>query len=63
MALLKIPGAKVRVLRQKAGLTQADLAQKLGISASYLNLIEHERRPVTAAVLVRLAQVLDLDLR
>lgn len=63
MPPLKFPGRKVRGLRLKAGLSQADLAQRIGISASYLNLIEHERRPVTAGVLVRLAQVLDIDLR
>jgi hypothetical protein len=39
------------------------LAERLGISASYLNLIEHERRSLTAGLLVRLAQTLDLDLR
>ncbi len=39
------------------------LAQRLGVSASYLNLIEHDRRPLTAGLLVRLAQVLDLDLK
>src|SRR5438093_2258864 len=63
MATLKVPGRKVRTLRRHAGLSQADLAQRLGISASYLNLIEHERRTLTAGLLVKLAQVLDLDLR
>ena len=63
MATLKVPGRKVRALRRHAGLSQADLAQRLGISASYLNLIEHERRTLTAGLLVKLAQVLDLDLR
>jgi hypothetical protein len=63
MATLKVPGRRVRALRQAGGLTQAALAERLGISASYLNLIEHERRTLTAGLLVRLAQVLDLDLR
>src|SRR5687767_12955720 len=63
MATHSIPGRRVRALRSRAGLTQTELAQRLGVSASYLNLIEHERRPLTAGVLVRLAQVLDLDLR
>jgi predicted transcriptional regulator/transcriptional regulator with XRE-family HTH domain len=63
MATPRIPGRRVRALRSRAGLSQTDLAQRLGISASYLNLIEHERRTLTAGLLVKLAQVLDLDLR
>ena len=43
-------------------MTQVRLAEALGISASYLNLLEHGRRPVTAALLIRLAQILELDL-
>ncbi len=56
-------GRKVRALRLKAGLTQAALAQRLEISPSYLNLIEHDRRPLGAGLLIRLAQELDLDLK
>ncbi|HEY7727746.1 MAG TPA: helix-turn-helix domain-containing protein, partial [Candidatus Eisenbacteria bacterium] len=56
-------GKKVRAIRAREGLTQAALAQRLGISASYLNLIEHNQRPVSANLLLRLAQELDLDLR
>src|SRR5262245_33893144 len=56
-------GKKVRSLRTSAGLSQAALAERLQVSPSYLNLIEHDRRPLTAPLLIRLAQVLDLDLR
>lgn len=56
-------GKKVRALRTREGLTQAALAQRLGISASYLNLIEHNQRPVSANLLLKLAQAFDLDLR
>jgi predicted transcriptional regulator/transcriptional regulator with XRE-family HTH domain len=56
-------GAKVRALRRQQGLTQAQLATRLGISASYLNLIEHGRRPLSAPLLIRLAEVFALDLR
>ncbi len=56
-------GGKVRALRRREGLTQVRLAEKLGISASYLNLIEHDKRPLSASVLIKLAQVFDIDLR
>lgn len=57
-----ILGAKLRAFRRRQGLTQSDLAQRLGISASYLNLIENNRRPLTAPLLLKLAQVFQLDL-
>jgi predicted transcriptional regulator/DNA-binding XRE family transcriptional regulator len=50
-------------LRRREGLTQAQLARRLGISASYLNLIENDRRPLTAPLLIRLAQQFDVDLQ
>lgn len=43
------------------GMTQAALAQRVGISGSYLNLIEHGKREVGGALLKRLAGALDLD--
>ncbi len=56
-------GAKIRALRRGRDMTQAGLAQRLGISASYLNLIEHDRRALTAPLLIKLAQVLEIDLK
>ncbi len=56
-------GGKVRALRRQRSLTQAQLAERLGISASYLNLIEHNRRSLSAPLLIRMAEVLDLDLK
>ncbi len=47
-------GRTVRRLRQEQSLTQQALAVRLGISASYLNLIEHEQRAVTASLLIKL---------
>jgi len=55
-------GQKLRQLRQQHGLTQAQMAGKLGISASYLNLIEHDQRPATVSLLLKLAQLFNLDL-
>jgi predicted transcriptional regulator/DNA-binding XRE family transcriptional regulator len=56
-------GHGVRRVRRARGLTQAAMAEGLGISASYLNLIERNQRPVTAALLMRLADLYDLDPR
>ncbi|MCC6644378.1 MAG: DUF2083 domain-containing protein [Polyangiaceae bacterium] len=55
-------GAKVRAVRRRGGLSQQQLAEKLGISASYLNLIENHRRPLPAPLLVKLAQLFEMDL-
>lgn len=56
-------GAKVRALRRRERMTQVHLAERLGVSASYLNLIENNRRPLTAPLLLRLAQIFHLDLQ
>ena len=56
-----LTGSRIREQRLAQGLRQADLAARAGLSASYLNLIEHNRRRVGAAVLARLARALGLD--
>jgi predicted transcriptional regulator/transcriptional regulator with XRE-family HTH domain len=56
-------GAKLRALRRAQRLTQVDLARRLGISPSYLNLLEHNRRPVPADLLIKLAEILPIDLK
>ena len=55
-------GGKLRRLRQERRLTQTQMAQELGISPSYLNLIESNRRPVTVRVLVQLADKLRVEI-
>lgn len=55
-------GAKVRTLRRREGLTQSDLAARLDISPSYLNLIEHNQRPLPAHLLVKVAQAFKIEL-
>lgn len=56
-------GASLRNLRRREGLSQAQLAAQLGISSSYLNLIEHDHRTLTAQLLLKLAQQFKLDLQ
>ncbi|HHI89136.1 MAG TPA: XRE family transcriptional regulator [Hellea balneolensis] len=55
-------GPRIRRLRQSLGLTQAVMADALGISTSYMNLIERNQRPVSAKLLLRLVDVYDFDL-
>ena len=54
-------GARVRARRLDAGLRQSELAAKAGISASYLNLIEHDRRRIGGKLLADIARALDVD--
>ena len=56
-------GHAVRRLRRTAGLTQAAMADVLAISPSYLNLVEKNQRPLTASLLVKLAESYDFDPR
>jgi transcriptional regulator with XRE-family HTH domain len=53
-------GARLRRLRGEHGLTQVALARTLGLSTSYVNLLENDQRPVTVAVLLALAERFDL---
>ncbi|MEU5685940.1 Cro/Cl family transcriptional regulator [Streptomyces venezuelae] len=54
-------GARLRRLREERGMSQAELARTLGISPSYLNQLEHDSRPLTVQVLLRLTEVFGLD--
>jgi len=55
-------GPKLRRFRNSLGLTQARMAEDLGISGSYLNLIERNQRAMSAKVLLRMAGVYDFDI-
>src|SRR5687767_11563651 len=63
MAQIAALGGKVRSLRRRAHMTQVQLASQLGISPSYLNLIEQNRRPLSAPLLIKLAEILQFDLK
>ena len=55
-------GKTIRRLRTERGFTQQAFAQKLGVSTSYLNLLEHDQRNVTASLLFKLTEILKVDL-
>lgn len=54
-------GVKLREIRGRLALTQSDYATKLGISLSYLNQMENNHRPVSARVVLALAQEFGID--
>jgi transcriptional regulator with XRE-family HTH domain len=56
-------GSRIRERRALAGMRQADLAREAGVSASYLNLIEHNRRNVSGEVLARIAGALGVSVQ
>lgn len=51
-------GFKIRDRRKALGMSQATLAEKLGISASYLNLIENNKRNIGGRLLKQIADAL-----
>ena len=55
-----IVGTRIRERRRQIGLTQAELARRAGISASYLNLIEANKRRIAGALLNTVAEHLGL---
>jgi predicted transcriptional regulator/transcriptional regulator with XRE-family HTH domain len=54
-------GARLQRLREERHLSQVALAKSLGISASYLNQIERNQRPLTVPILLRVSSVLGVD--
>lgn len=56
-------GVRLRRLREERGMTQAALARALEISASYLNQLERNQRPLTVPVLLKLNAVFGLDVQ
>ncbi|MEL7082586.1 MAG: helix-turn-helix transcriptional regulator, partial [Pseudomonadota bacterium] len=61
MAREGLTGSRIRERRVISGLKQADLARHVGISASYLNLIEHNRRRIGGKLLLDIARVLSVE--
>ncbi len=61
MAIHALTGSRIRERRVNAGMKQSALAQTVGISPSYLNLIEHNRRRIGGKLLGDLAEALQID--
>jgi predicted transcriptional regulator/DNA-binding XRE family transcriptional regulator len=61
MPTQRLTGARIREKRLEQGLRQAAVAEAVGISPSYLNLIEHNRRRIGGKLLTDIARLLDVD--
>ncbi|TCL09031.1 hypothetical protein BXY66_1073 [Shimia isoporae] len=61
MARDTLTGSRIRERRTVVGMRQAELAKSVGISASYLNLIEHNRRRIGGKLLVDIAAELGVE--
>ena len=54
-------GTKLRELRRKVDLTQREFSERLEVSLPYLNQMENNNRPVSASVILALADVFGFD--
>ncbi|MDA0909054.1 MAG: helix-turn-helix transcriptional regulator, partial [Proteobacteria bacterium] len=55
-------GHKLRRFRQSLDMSQSGMAETLGISPSYLNLLEHNQRPLTAALLLKIGSSFNINI-
>ncbi|MFP5111849.1 helix-turn-helix domain-containing protein [Bacillaceae bacterium C204] len=55
--------SSIKKLRILSDLSQGELAERLGISQSYLSLLEREKRPVTKEINEKLEQCFGFSLK
>lgn len=56
-------GHLIKGLREKKGVTQAELAERIGVSAPYISQVELGRRIPVDALCIKLAEALSYDIR
>lgn len=57
---LKTFGKRVRELRLDKGLTQEELAEKIGVSTNYVGMVERAERNTTLLKVFKIAKALDV---
>ncbi len=62
MAKKIFAGHVLRKVREAAALTQVEFAKRIGLSASYVNQLESNQRPLSAAVLLSVSRVFAVDM-
>jgi transcriptional regulator with XRE-family HTH domain len=59
----KVVGREIRATRNALGLTQAEVAERLGVSASYMSAVEAGRRNLTLGQLANIANAMRLGVK
>lgn len=57
---LKLFGKNVRMLRLEKGLTQEELAEKIGVSANYIGMVERAERNTSLLKVFKIAKSLNV---
>lgn len=60
--ILTILGKRLKELRLKANLTQAELAEKLELSPNFIGMVERGERNTTFVNVYKIAKILDKNL-
>ena len=62
METLSLIGIKIQSIREKKGITQDQLGEKIGINAKYVSAIERGKKNLTILTLEKIAKGLDVEL-
>ncbi len=60
--IIAIVADRIRIERLKKRFSQEKLAEKVNISAKYLNMIENRKSNPSIVIVIRICQALDIDL-
>ena len=58
----KLFGLRIKALRTEKGITQEDLAFKIGVDRSYMGFVERGEHSPTLAKIVKITKALDVSL-
>ena len=62
MEILQIVADNIRIERLRKRISQEKLAERVGISTKYLNMIENKKANPTIVVVIKICQILDITL-
>lgn len=62
MEILQIVADNIRIERLRKRISQEKLAEHVGISTKYLNMIENKKANPTIVVVIKICQTLDITL-
>lgn len=62
MDILQIVADNIRIERLRKRISQEKLAERVGISTKYLNMIENKKANPTIVVVIKICQTLDITL-